>query len=337
MATEIRVDGQKINDDGSVFPYALGPANAEKSGIDDLCEWTRQNRHEISRRLLKHGAILVRGFDADKPEKFAAWIDSVGVNNMPYIGGAAVRTNIVGDVVFTANESPPSEPIPFHHEMSQVPQPPSHIYFYCEIPPPVGGQTPIVPSNDVFEALNTKFPDFAKKLEGGVRYRRVMSEEDDPTSALGRGWKSSFNTDSRAEAEAEMKKAGMEWKWRENGDVETITSLLPAVRVDDRTGKKMFFNSVVAAYTGWVDSRNVAEKAVMLSDGQYMDHDAMMFTANMMTQKAVAYTWQKGDMLFIDNRQMMHSRIPFEGKRRILASIGQDTTKVMDVPMAARL
>ncbi len=113
--------------------------------------------------------------------------------------------------------------------------------------------------------------------------------------------------------------------------------MLPALRVDDRTGKKMFFNSVVAAYTGWVDSRNVPEKAVMFPSGEYMDHEAMMFTAKMMTEKAVAYTWHKNDMLFIDNKQIMHSRIPFEGKRRILASIGQDTANIMDVPLAARL
>jgi hypothetical protein len=38
---------------------------------------------------------------------------------MPFTGGAAVRTQIT-DKVFTANESPSSEKIPFHHEMSQV-------------------------------------------------------------------------------------------------------------------------------------------------------------------------------------------------------------------------
>ena len=36
-----------------------------------------------------------------------------------YEGGAAVRTQITENV-FTANESPSSEKIPFHHEMSQV-------------------------------------------------------------------------------------------------------------------------------------------------------------------------------------------------------------------------
>lgn len=38
---------------------------------------------------------------------------------MEYVGGAAPRTHVVGDV-FTANEAPPDKLIPFHHEMAQV-------------------------------------------------------------------------------------------------------------------------------------------------------------------------------------------------------------------------
>ena len=40
-----------------------------------------------------------------------------------------------------------------------------------------------------------------------------------------------------------------------------------------------------------------------------------------MQQEAVAFTWQQGDMLWIDNSLVLHSRQPFSGARRILASI----------------
>ena len=45
---------------------------------------------------------------------------------------------------------------------------------------------------------------------------------------------------------------GTTWEWHDNGDLSTRTAAVPAVRVNPRTGKKVFFNSVVAAYTGWV-------------------------------------------------------------------------------------
>lgn len=38
-------------------------------------------------------------------------------------------------------------------------------------------------------------PDFVKKLEElGVTYTRVMPDGDDPTSAIGRGWQSTYGT-----------------------------------------------------------------------------------------------------------------------------------------------
>ena len=116
---------------------------------------------------------------------------------MEYLGGAAVRTQLT-DRVFTANESPASEKIPFHHEMAQTPAPPTHLFFYCEQAASTGGETPILPSTEIYKDMFLKHPAFMEKLETlGLKYIRVMPEEDDPTSAIGRGWKSTFLTDSK--------------------------------------------------------------------------------------------------------------------------------------------
>ena len=40
----------------------------------------------------------------------------------PYVGGAAVRHVVVGDV-FTSNESPPDQSIPFHHGACRLRRP----------------------------------------------------------------------------------------------------------------------------------------------------------------------------------------------------------------------
>lgn len=52
-------------------------------------------------------------------KEFNDVVEAFGYEELPYVGGAAPRTNIVGRV-FTANESPPDQKIPFHHEMAQV-------------------------------------------------------------------------------------------------------------------------------------------------------------------------------------------------------------------------
>jgi hypothetical protein len=100
--------------------------------------------------------------------------------------------------VLTTNESPPSEPIPFHHELAQTPFPPSHICFYCSINDAAGGSTPLLRSDFVYDYLLANYPEFTEKIEKlGVKYIKVAPEEDDPSSALGRSWKSMYNVKTR--------------------------------------------------------------------------------------------------------------------------------------------
>ncbi len=111
--------------------------------------------------------------------------------------------------------------------------------------PAQGGETPILLSYELYNRAYQANPEFMDKLERGVTYQRVLSEEDDPTSPIGRGWKSTFLTQDRAEAEAKQTKQGGQFEWMPDGTMKIISAVLPAVRTDDRTGKKTFFNSYV--------------------------------------------------------------------------------------------
>jgi hypothetical protein len=118
-----------------------------------------------------------------------------GLKETEYVGGAAVRKLIVGSEqrmvdmqILTTNESPPESPIPFHHELAQTPNPPTHICFFChDIQDPYAGATPLIRSDSIVEYLQQTSPGFLSKLESlGVKYIKVAPEVDDPTSALGR-------------------------------------------------------------------------------------------------------------------------------------------------------
>lgn len=171
-----------------------------------------------------------------------------------------------------------------------------------------------------------------------------------------------------AGAEAALLQLGSTWEWQADGSLKTVTATVPAIRTDDqplganRSGEKTFFNSVVAAYTGWNDTRNDGTKAVLLgrekkreqrqehtgegeerdpeSDlileepGQqqqqllqhqrHLDRTAIAAAARVMEEVCVAFPWRAGDILLLDNRTVMHARRPFEGPRRILASLARD-------------
>ncbi len=94
-----------------------------------------------------------------------------------------------------------------------------------------------------------------------------------------------------------------------------------------RSNVKTFFNSLVAAYTGWNDSRNQGCRAVLRADGLFLNPDMMNDAVRLMDEVAVAFPWQAGDVLLLDNRTAMHSRKPFEGPRRILASLARDQAR----------
>jgi hypothetical protein len=149
----------------------------------------------------------------------------------------------------------------------------------------------------------------------------------------GRGWKSTFLCDSKEDAEAALRKLGSTWEWLPDGHtLKTITATVPAVRVDNtgtnRSLAKTFYNSIVAAYTGWNDSRNVGERAVVLArDGpeeSYLDPAAIRDAVSIMQEICVAIPWKAGDVMLVDNRTAMHSRRPFEGPRRVLAGLVRD-------------
>jgi hypothetical protein len=112
--------------DTPIFPLILTPTQ-------DLCAnetfaWVSTNKNTLDQLLLKHHGILFRGFPLTTPLDFNDFVAATDLDEMAYLGGAAVR-KVLAPRVLTANESPATEVIPFHHEMAQTPQPPTHSTF----------------------------------------------------------------------------------------------------------------------------------------------------------------------------------------------------------------
>ncbi len=323
MSLNIGIIEQQKQVNGLDFPLVVLPPNdrvaTERAAFD---QWVSEHKSEIHDHLIRHGAILFRGFPVPSAEAFEAFLDQTDYQNMPYVGGAAPRTQVTKSRIVTANESPATEKIPFHHEMAQTPHPPGYIFFYCDIAPASGGATSILHSAEICQRFFDIAPDFAAKVEQqGVRYIRYMPADTDASSPIGRSWKDTFHVDNRADCEAKLRADEMTWQWLDNDLLRTESKTLPAIRFDDATQQKTFFNSILAVYTGWDDARNVATKAVILDNGELMDADVMHKTVTAMDELCVNFTWQEGDVLFVNNHTVLHAREPFTGDRRILASI----------------
>ena len=228
----------------------------------------------------------------------------------------------------TANESPPDEKIPLHHEMAQTRQPPDYIFFYCDTAPTAGGATTLFDSRAAYDLLNLVDQSLAKQLETqGVRYNRVMPAITDPASPIGRSWQETFLVETKPEAERVMQGQGLRWQWLDGDELRTESPILPAVRLDPVSGRKTFFNSVIAAFTGWNDVRNLGHRAVQLGGGAYLPSAVFEQFLERAASEVVNIPWQVGDMLWLDNRLVMHARQPFEGARQIYTAIALESSE----------
>lgn len=99
-----------------------------------------------------------------------------------------------------------------------------------------------------------------------------------------------------------------------------ISHTLPAVRVSTN-GRKVFFNQVIAAYTGWVDKRNQLGQAVTFSDGSTIPHEFIQKLEAFLNSNSSVYEWEDGQFVIVDNTVAQHSREPFVGRRQVLACI----------------
>ncbi|KAG6665211.1 hypothetical protein I3843_02G123600 [Carya illinoinensis] len=305
---------------GVQFPSVLSPNPRNPLPLPLSAQAVRNEKPLLDSLLRNSGALLFRGFPVKTASDFNEFVEAFGFEELPYVGGAAPRTNIVGRV-FTANESPPDQKIPFHHEMAQVPEFPSKLFFFCEVEPGSGGETPIVLSHIVYERMKERYPEFVERLEEhGLLYTRVLGEDDDPSSPIGRGWKSTFLTKDKSVAEQRAAKLGMKMEWLEDA-VKTIMGPIPAIKYDKTRQRKIWFNSMVAAYTGWEDARNDPVKAVTFGDGKPLPADIIYDCLNILEEESVVFPWQRGDVLLLDNWAVLHSRRSFNPPRRILASL----------------
>ena len=292
------------------------------AGGGDLAAFLKANKAAVDAALDDAGALLFRGFDVPDPQAFDAAIEAYGEPGFTYEDSLsnAVRTHVTPRV-FTANEAPPSPEIFLHHEMAQTPIYPSKLFFYCEIAEMTGGATPLCRSDWVMERLAEEAPDFVARLEAeGVRYTNVMPGADDAGSGQGRSWRSTLSVDTREEAEKRLRNLGYTWEWREDGSLRVTTAALPAVR-DVGAGRKAFFNQLIAAFRGWSDSRNSADKSITFGGGKAIMAEHMAPAIAAAEEFTALCAWQAGDVALVDNFTVMHGRKPYEGKRRVLASL----------------
>ena len=304
--------------------------------LNEILIWLTENTLNIEEELRKKGALLLRGFEAIQTAKeFEAIVSKISPGFMQYEGGTTPRTKVQNNV-YTSTELPRFIPIELHQEMSYQSNFPDKIVFFCEVPPFSQGETPIADMREVYQAI----PEELKKrwMEKGLRMRRRLPFKESKFAL--NTWPSVFQTNSREKVEELAEQFGWEIKWKPSY-LEVEGELLPVVREHPFTKEKVWFNQAHLLHNSlyfyiakqYIEPRIWAFAFLKpILGNQFFYHHIhgdkteisdkdLRIIRQIIRDKSIKFTWQKSDILLLDNILMAHGRSPFKGKRRILASL----------------
>lgn len=127
--------------------------------------------------------------------------------------------------------------------------------------------------------------------------------------------------------------ACIEVEWKDNNRLRT-RQIRPAIAQHPKTGEMVWFNHIVFWH---VSSLQTQFREKLLSeftqedlpyntfygDGSPIEDSVIAEIREAYQQEMIAYPWQKGDILMLDNMLTAHARNPYSGSRKILTAMGE--------------
>ena len=301
------------------LPLSIVPA---LEGLS-LPQWATTNRDFIRQRLQRHGGILFRGFDVNSVNEFELFLQSLTGDLLDYSYRSTPRSQVSGRI-YTSTEYPAHQTIPLHNEMSYTRNWPMTIGFFCVEVAPEVGETPIGDSRNVFKRIDPSIRDrFARKQ---VMYVRNYGD------TLDLSWQNVFQTEDRAEVEAYCRNAGIEFEWKSEKELST-RQVCQAIATHPATGESVWFNQAHLFHVSNLGSeirdsllsRAAGEppRNACYGDGSPIEDEALDEIRAAYDAETVVFSWQKHDVLLLDNMLAAHGRKPYRGTRKIVVGMGQ--------------
>jgi alpha-ketoglutarate-dependent taurine dioxygenase len=299
----------------SPLPLVLRPA---AEGVN-LAEWLRGNAGFVESHLLKHGAILFRGFGLSTAEEFERCVSALAGEPLAYLERSSPRHE-VATRVYTSTDYPADQSIFPHNEHSYSLKLPLKLYFFCETPAAAGGETLVGDTRRILKRID---PRVVRRFEE-KKYVYVRNLGDGP----GVSWETAFQTTDRAEVEAYCRKNLIGFEWKENGGLKT-RQLRPAVARHPRTGERVWFNHATFFHLSTLDPAvggmlldSFGEEGLpnqtYYGDGSPIEPEFVEELRSAYLGEMWPVSWQKGDLLALDNMLTAHARAPYDGPRKVL-------------------
>jgi alpha-ketoglutarate-dependent taurine dioxygenase len=282
-------------------------------------------RDLVNKHLHREGAVLLRGFEAGQVSDFHRFAADFGYEMLSYEFGSTPRSK-VEEGVYSSTEYPAHQWIPQHNEQSYTDQWPMKIWFYCDVAAATGGETPIANSREVYrripESIRRRWAD--KQL---MYVRNYGNGLDVP-------WEQVFQTADRAKVEAFCDLHQIQCEWRDDGGLRT-RQVCQSEALHPVTQESVWFNqahlfhvsglepTVRETLLSAIDDESELPRNVLYGDGTAIEEEILDEIRGVYAELMLSFTWQRGDILTLDNMLTSHGRAPFTGRRRLLVAMAE--------------
>lgn len=305
---------------GTALPLIIKPS---VKGVN-LIAWAARQRDFIESKLLEHGGILFREFGLRTAAEFEQVVKAVSSELLEYRERSSPRSQ-VSDGIYTSTDHPASQSIFLHNENSYQNTWPLKIFFFCETAPEERGETPIADVRKVFARISPETRE--RFMRKGWMYVRNFGD------GFGLPWTTVFQTTDKAAVEQYCHKNGIEVVWKDGDRLRTM-AVRPAIAKHPRTGEMSWFNHATFFHVSTLEpsirdllieefAADDLPTNTTYGDGSQIELDVLAEMRQAYQEETVTFSWQRGDILLLDNMLVAHGRAPYSGARKILVGMSE--------------
>ncbi len=308
--------------DDHTLPLLITPT--AEAGPMDIFAWVEAQRPVLEQALERHGGILFRGFGLEGAADLQRFIQAVAGEALEYRERSSPRSAVEGRI-YTSTDYPPQYPIFLHNENSYQSIWPLKVFFFCQTPAALGGETPIADCRQVLARLD---PEVRRRFaDKGWMYVRNFGD------GFGLDWPQVFQTSDRDAVTEHCRKSGIAVEWKDGNRLRT-RAVRPALARHPRTGEELWFNHCTFFHVSTL-AADIREELLAIfdeedlptntfyGDGTPIEPDVLAHLRSAYDQSTLRFPWQKGDLLLLDNMLVAHGRAPYQGERKILVGMAE--------------